>query len=472
MSAAAFVPVKTLYGPTPGWPENDTIMGLMEPVGNQNINTWKFGSPRAQDSSVIGATTDAAIIQSLIIEANNSSHGRQLQSSQPAIWDDNLGIVSLLSCAHPAYVPGSKGLSVNYFGTLSISDILGKPAQSSVKVAYVVPGSKPGSLKRIPFANWNTTSVRYAHSFAMTASHALFVFPPVTWDESLLAFSLQIGPAMVWSPDAEMQIVAVPLPAITEDGSVLQQPTFMANLTDKQAFFPLHMTNAWNSDCSAGDLQVLDVAKHNCTRLHFEGAGYRDLSVLSMFMMETVYNTTAMNEKNLHSNFRRFSIAVPTSVSGAKTVHLNSSLVTMEDFRWNWENGSPVPGPTLPRWNRAWAGRRSCFVWGLQAHFNGSASYADQAVIKFDTCAYDDGKHTVQSLFTRPATMFAEPVFIPRPGSTSEDDGIVLVDTFDSKLGISSLYMLNGSDLQVLAILDAPILVPFPVHAEWYGDDS
>ena len=379
--------------------------------------------------------------------------------------------MSLLSCAHPALVPASKHLSLNYFGTLSMSDIFGHRSPSSVRVAYVVPGKQPGSLRRVPFASWNTSAIRYVHSFAVSKTHALFVFPPVTWNEEILALSLEIGPAMVWNASQRMQIVAVPLSGISADGQVTQQPVFMASMDKEHAFFPLHMTNAWNSECSASDLQTIGVSSANCSRLHFEGAGYGDLSVINMFMMDTVHNTTAMNEQDLHLNFKRFSIAVPTSIAGSRTVHLDSSLVSVQDFKWKWRNGLLVPGPTLPRWNREWGGQRTCFVWGLQSHVNGSRSYADQAVLKFDTCAYEAGDAVVHAVFTRSATMFAEPVFIPRPGAVAEDDGVVLVDTYDTVKHLSSLHILDGHSLDVLAVLDAPILVPFPVHAEWFADE-
>ncbi len=470
LSAQAFVPVKALYGPNPPWTGvESTVKGLMEPVGNQNINTWKFGAQGPDSASVIGATTDAAILQALKIEPNSDSPGRGLKSAAIINWQDDLGEMALLSCAHPAHIPGTNDVTVNYFGTLSLAEILGKPSPSSVKVALVLPGSTPDSLRRVPFASWNTTAIRYVHSFAITKTHAMFLFPPVTWNETLLAFSLEIGPAMLWNATGKMQLVAVPLPSITESGAVTQQPTFMTELPDLDPFFPLHMGNAWNTPCSESDLLALQVDTSNCTRVTFEGAGYGDLSVLTMFMMDIVHNTTAMNEQNLNLNFKRVSAAIPTAHPGNNQVNsLNSSLVVVEDFSWTWPNGVSVPGPTLPRWNRRMAGQRTCFLWGLQSHVNGSKLFSSQAVMKFDTCAYEQGDTIVHQMYSEPGIMFAEPVFVPRPQGHLEDDGVVLVDAYNTELHSSALYVLDGSTMELLAILQAPVLVPFPVHAEWY----
>ena len=49
---------------------------------------------------------------------------------------------------------------------------------------------------------------------------------------------------------------------------------------------------------------------------------------------------------------------------------------------------------------------------------------------------------------------FSEPFFVPRPGSTREDDGVVLVPALDGATEKGVLYVLDAKNLEVLAKCD------------------
>lgn len=60
-----------------------------------------------------------------------------------------------------------------------------------------------------------------------------------------------------------------------------------------------------------------------------------------------------------------------------------------------------------------------------------------------------------------------EPIYAARPGSTEEDDGVIMSPVFDSTTSTTELYIWNAKDLKVLARLDSPIRVPFTLHGLW-----
>lgn len=65
-----------------------------------------------------------------------------------------------------------------------------------------------------------------------------------------------------------------------------------------------------------------------------------------------------------------------------------------------------------------------------------------------------------------------EPLFVPRPGGDAEDDGVVLSLGTDADGG-SSLYVLDASDLRLLARVRSPIGLPAGFHGHfepWGGD--
>ena len=60
-----------------------------------------------------------------------------------------------------------------------------------------------------------------------------------------------------------------------------------------------------------------------------------------------------------------------------------------------------------------------------------------------------------------------EPVFAARPGGEGEDDGVVLAPVFDADTGRSELYVWDAKSLEVVAIVNTPIVVPYSLHGTW-----
>jgi carotenoid cleavage dioxygenase-like enzyme len=60
-----------------------------------------------------------------------------------------------------------------------------------------------------------------------------------------------------------------------------------------------------------------------------------------------------------------------------------------------------------------------------------------------------------------------EPVFVGRPGRTSEDDGAVLSVVFDSSSGRSFLLVLDAATFEEQARAEVPHRVPFGFHGQF-----
>jgi 8'-apo-carotenoid 13,14-cleaving dioxygenase len=68
----------------------------------------------------------------------------------------------------------------------------------------------------------------------------------------------------------------------------------------------------------------------------------------------------------------------------------------------------------------------------------------------------------------------AEPVFVPRAGSTAEDDGWLLVTVYDATTDRSELVVLDASDLAArpVAQVHLPRRIPHGFHGSWVPDSS
>eukprot|EP00475_Leptophrys_vorax_P029305 TRINITY_DN4288_c0_g1_i1.p1 TRINITY_DN4288_c0_g1~~TRINITY_DN4288_c0_g1_i1.p1 ORF type:complete len:518 (+),score=133.07 TRINITY_DN4288_c0_g1_i1:92-1645(+) len=76
----------------------------------------------------------------------------------------------------------------------------------------------------------------------------------------------------------------------------------------------------------------------------------------------------------------------------------------------------------------------------------------------------DAQKRSIAVEFSRPGFYFTEADFVPRPGSTVEDDGVLLSVFYDSHSDTSSLAVLNAQNLEVIAEYLLDEVVPFHAH--------
>jgi carotenoid cleavage dioxygenase-like enzyme len=63
----------------------------------------------------------------------------------------------------------------------------------------------------------------------------------------------------------------------------------------------------------------------------------------------------------------------------------------------------------------------------------------------------------------------SEPLFVPRPGGTAEDDGVVLSTAIDDSGEGSSLVVLDAGSMEELARARLPHCLPFPTHGQFYS---
>jgi carotenoid cleavage dioxygenase len=79
-----------------------------------------------------------------------------------------------------------------------------------------------------------------------------------------------------------------------------------------------------------------------------------------------------------------------------------------------------------------------------------------------ESIAMGDGRHT------------GEPYFIPREGSTAEDDGILMSYVYDTTKNASELVIWDAQDLSApaLARVHLPARVPYGFHGSWVPDEG
>jgi len=97
---------------------------------------------------------------------------------------------------------------------------------------------------------------------------------------------------------------------------------------------------------------------------------------------------------------------------------------------------------------------------------HGGRSMASTAVVKRNHCTGE-----AKSLYTENQYM-SEPRFVPRPGATEEDDGILIGMVFDGITQQSRVQFVDAASLEVVATAQFGMKVPFPIHTTWFPPSS
>jgi carotenoid cleavage dioxygenase-like enzyme len=87
-----------------------------------------------------------------------------------------------------------------------------------------------------------------------------------------------------------------------------------------------------------------------------------------------------------------------------------------------------------------------------------STSHFSDGLVKRDSRTGREWKLQQKGLFP------SEPVFVPRPGSTEEDDGVVLSTALCGEKKISVLLVLDAKSFTEMARAELPQIIPFGFH--------
>ena len=112
-----------------------------------------------------------------------------------------------------------------------------------------------------------------------------------------------------------------------------------------------------------------------------------------------------------------------------------------------------------------WVGKEHRYLY-ISITDSPSANGPIQAIMKLDK---KSGERQIWS--PAPRGFAGEPVFVPRPGGTEEDDGWIISMVYDASEHRSYIVLLNGEDLtQVVGKLYLSHHVPHGFHGTWTSE--
>ncbi|XP_072516214.1 beta,beta-carotene 15,15'-dioxygenase isoform X2 [Salminus brasiliensis] len=346
-----------------------------------------------------------------------------------------------LVTSHPHY--DKEGSSYN-MGT-SIAD-KGKTKYMIFKVPAVGKGGSEGSqaLKNVetictvPCRSLLTPS--YYHSFGMTENYFIFIEQPLKLDILKMATAYLRG--VNWASCLKYH---------HEDDTLIhlidrktKKEVAMKYLTGAMVVY--HHINAFEED----DHVVFDVI------------AYDDNSLYDMFYLDKLKDEEAkQSASKAFSKPKCKRFVLPLSDKGetgedlVKLKYTNASAVKEKEGRLLCQPEVLTEGVELPRINYNYNGQKYKYVYLTVAEMTDSTS-----ITKLDVETKQRLEWTAENCFP------SEPVFIPRPGASEEDDGIILTSVINSNPGESDfLLVLEGKSFKEVA----RVYVNAELHIDMHG---
>jgi carotenoid cleavage dioxygenase-like enzyme len=98
-------------------------------------------------------------------------------------------------------------------------------------------------------------------------------------------------------------------------------------------------------------------------------------------------------------------------------------------------------------------------------HVEGSSRYEDMGILKINICASSENSVTV---WRELDVYVGEPLFVPDPLGSTEDDGVLLVVSKDATKKASKLLVIDAKSMTKVAEVNAPFPLMFEFHGKFF----
>ncbi|MEF8791723.1 MAG: carotenoid oxygenase family protein [Haloarculaceae archaeon] len=319
-----------------------------------------------------------------------------------------------LACAHLERDPAT--------GTLvNVETAFGRTSEYHVH-AMTAPG------ERRHVGSVGTDEPAYMHSFALTPRYVVLTEFPLRVDPLRFLRPGRQAPFVEqfeWQPDRGTRVVVID----RTTGEVVAEP-----VTDP--VFGFHHVNAFERD---GGTEVV-------------------------FDLETVPDATSIDSLYLDSlrageldtlagRLERFTVDLG-GTTGTDRYRTGEASVDRETL---YGDGTALPTASPARWCRD---HRYVYAMSMDQPVTGWA----HGVMKLDV---ETGE---VSEFADGGDYFGEPLFVPDPDGTREDDGVVLTVALDPEADRSRLLVLDGHSFGERARVTLPHAAPFDFHGRYFPE--
>jgi carotenoid cleavage dioxygenase-like enzyme len=362
---------------------------------------------------------------------------------------DHWNGVVVLETAHPLYgISSSSSDTTNSnhqeVATYNVATVVTIPRGLEIAVIRELPNGTRTVVASHPAQQGN---VPYIHSFGITDRYVIAILQPLRLNLLDLSTTLQQGFLRAMQEVAQTEVMVFDL---QEERLVFHE------CTNEKVFF-------YHSVSSTVTTTTTDGHRGGDRQVSVRLCAYRTAD-----MITGEHHFLRLDQARQGAEFRN---QIPKGgIFCDITAHLDTKSLTVEWMdQQEIEQGFELP---TTRYSRSYRkeqsfmignGQHPRYVYAYGAYANGSPNYDDWGLYKFDLL-----QRKVAARFVQPLHFPSEPIFVPNPAGTSEDDGVVLVQMYDGTKKETGLFVLDGISMQVVAtVWTQGHRSPMDFHGGW-----
>ena len=267
--------------------------------------------------------------------------------------------------------------------------------------------------------------VPHMHSFGLSRNYALMFASPLFANSLKVALTGTISQSLEWREDLPLIIYMVNI----HTGVVEEYKT--------DPVFPMHHINAYEDE---NNQVIADVVT------------YPNISFMEEFKLANVLDPVKRRSIHVDARLRRYTF--------------NRKQKTVDVGEFHNEDGDFINRMDLPAINEQYRQKQYCYTYGIVPKGNDQDIVADR-LVKKDVCSEGGDLY-----WARANHYPMEPTFIPRPGATDEDDGILLSTVLNGEHKHTYLGIWDAKTMELLNYGNIPTIIPYLAHGHFFAGEK
>jgi torulene dioxygenase len=184
---------------------------------------------------------------------------------------------------------------------------------------------------------------------------------------------------------------------------------------------------------------------------------YEDLSVIDLLYLDKLRNPNA----NTIGRARRFRLRSPSSPSKSKNPTVQDAVV---EYTYPQTQCIELPVVAPASYHKPYRYAYGINKFDSKTHF----TFAD-GIIKLDmSSSPSESASTGTKVWSKPNHTPSEPIFVPRPDGTEEDDGVLLSVVLDEETMKSSMIVIDAKEMKEVGRAEMAGVFPIGFHGVFH----
>lgn len=399
-------PFLNFMGVEPPYASFERMKLLINNFDNMNVNVYPYHKDEINQLGYYALTDFWKMYEF------NATNLETIKNISPKIPGGGFEFASFASTAHPVQEPG-KTSTLTYIAKAKVL-----PWQdNTINLVRIHATDKREIVASIP-----VEQLRYMHSFAVSQNYAIFFLNPIYGDLFDFVKTMKIVSTLVWHGDQPTEVKVINL----KTGEVTHLQT--------EPIMVFHHGNAYED---------------NNETIFVDLISYDDGNVVKELSLENFRDPKKRQKLKFDATLKRYHIDLKEKRILPRTFHYQPGFPTHFDF---------------PKINDAYHGKHYCFLYGAAGQL-GNTTIAIHAIVKKDVC--EKGRDLA---YINTDLHMSEPVFVPRPNSKEEDDGVLLTPVLDVNARKSYLYILDAKTMNITNRAELPTIIPYNFHGSFFPE--